>query len=1116
MKESFLQKPAILLAFTLLASHCQQTAGGKLFTLVPASETGVEFVNNLDENDRFNIIKYLYFYNGGGVATGDVNNDGLPDIFFTANQLSNRLYLNKGDFKFEDITEKAGLTDVTQPGGRWKTGATMADVNGDGWLDIYVCELGFYKSVNGRNRLYINNQDGTFSEKAAEFGLDFKGFSQQATFFDYDLDGDLDLFLVTHSVHSPESYVPAGQRSIRDQMAGDYLFRNDGDHFTDISEQAGIFGGRMGYGLGVVTADLDNDGWPDIYVTNDFHENDYLYLNSPAPSGAKEGLQRIFREVSASAMGHMSTFSMGVDAADLNNDGLVDIMTLDMKPEEEYVFKASAGASHYNLHQMKLDYGYQYQLPRNCLHLGMGSGTDGIPHFIDIAELLRVEATDWSWGPLLADFDNDGWKDIFISNGIWRRPNDLDYLKFASDGEVQRKATDLELAAKMPQGIVSNYAFRNQSAPSQSKQAIPRFENVSEKWGLNLTSCSNGAAYADLDNDGDLDLVVNNLNSTAAIYRNNSSLFSKNNYLKIKLEGEGKNAFGIGTKVTLKAGGTTQMQELHPSRGWQSSSDHVLNFGLGENAIAEELIVTWPGGREQTLRNVQANQRLTLHQADAQPPAPQQAAPTQSPTFQLSSLPFQHRENKFTDFNVEPLMPHMLSTEGPKLAIGDVNGDGVEDVYLCGAKAQAGQLLVGTGTRTLELREQAVFHEDFLCEDVSAVFFDADGDADLDLFVVSGGGEYRDGAQQLQHRLYLNNGDGLFKKAAQSWPATNGSCAVVADFNGDGANDLFIGSRSVVGSYGLTPRSFIFLNDGKGSFRDATAEVCPEIAQVGMVTAAIWLPDERRLAIVGEWMPLTIFDFGSPDSGRGSYIQKSEVPNTQGWWHSLAAIDADGDGDLDLVAGNQGLNTVFEATSERPLEVYIKDFDNNGATEPILTYYRQGKRYSFISKDELTGQLPGMRKLFVAYSKYASSTFEQVFDQKMLEGAIHKQAVTLASMFFENTGQGQFKPIPLPIEAQTAPIFAFLPGDFDQDGYPDVLAVGNFYENQPSIGKLDASNGWFLQGDGKSGFRVVPWQEHGFFVPGEGRDIKLLKDASGKKRILIARNNSTVLWSAEI
>ena len=1133
-----LSRFSAILTLILLTANCQPAGKDKLFTLLPASATGVQFANNLNEDDRFNIIKYLYYYNGGGVAVGDVNNDDLPDIFFTANQLSNQLYINKGNFGFEDVTEKAGLADVASPGQSWKTGVTMADVNADGWLDIYVCEVGFYKSVNGRNRLYINNQDGTFSEKATEFGLDFKGFAQQACFFDYDLDGDLDCFLATHSVHSAESYAKAEQRSVRDSLAGDYLFRNDGGRFTDVSEPAGIYGGSMGYALGVVVSDLNNDGWPDLYVTNDFHENDYLYLNSagqpesPQSAGGGEARaekeesrskfgipnqfrettgneQRAFREVIASATGHTSTFCMGVDAADLNNDGLTDLMTLDMKPEQETVLKASAGADHFNLYQMKLNYGYHFQYPRNCLQVGAGP-VGGLPHFDEIGELAGVAATDWSWGTLLADLDNDGWKDIFITNGIWRRPNDLDYLRFASDKEVQRNATDLELAAKMPQGFVPNYAFRNKLGRRSGEQrgsewTVPVFENVAEKWGLDLTGCSNGAAYADFDNDGDLDLVVNNLNAPAALYRNNSEVFSKNNYLKIRLKGDAGNPFGLGAKVTIKSGGLTQMQELSPTRGWQSSSDYVLNFGLGKNETAEEVKIIWPGGREQLLINVAANQQLTVLYAASSVPGPQpQVQQLQHPIYQLSNLPVYHKENRFVDFNVEPLMPHMLSTQGPKLAVGDVNGDGLDDFYLCGAKAQTGQLVIGTPDGW-EPRDQVVFEEDFLCEDVDATFFDADMDGDPDLFVVSGGGEYRDGAPQLEDRLYLNDGKGGFVKSSNTWPATNGSCVVAGDFNGDGTEDLFIGSRSVVGSYGLTPQSFIFLNDGKGNFRDATAEICPEMARAGMVTTGVWLTEERRLIIAGEWMPVTVVDLAETPTASVHRLAQSS-----GWWNVLSAADMDGDGDLDLLAGNLGLNTNLTASPEEPVELFVKDFENNGATEPILTYYRQGKCYTVGSKDELVGQLPDLKKRFVDYARFANCTFEQVFDEKMREGAVHKQVETFASMYFENQGNGKFKSLPMPVETQTFPFYTFLPGDFDKDGLMDALAAGNFYTNQPSTGRSDASSGWVLKGDGKGHFTPQQPGKHHFFVAGETRDLKFAKGANLTSQVLAAKNNEAV------
>jgi enediyne biosynthesis protein E4 len=1118
-------KKLTLLLLIGLSLRCQTGGSDTLFTLLSESKTGVGFANNLEENDRFNIIKYLYYYNGGGVAAGDVNNDGLPDIFFTANQLSNKLYLNKSskgasNFEFEDVTEKAGLNDLANRKdgpGKWTTGVTMADVNGDGWLDIYVCEVGFYKSVNGHNKLYINNQDGTFSEQAEAYGLDFKGFSQQASFFDYDLDGDLDMFLATHSVHSAESYDKAEKRSRRDPMAKDLLFRNDGGRFTDVSEEAGIYGGPMGYGLGLVTSDLNNDGLPDVYVTNDFHENDYLYLNSgkPATGSPQPGG---FQEKVNSAMSHTSTFSMGVDVADVNNDGLLDVMTLDMKPEDEFLLKTGAGADHYNLYQMKLSYGYHYQFPRNSLQLavqqpGGPAEADSFSiskiqnfRYSDVAELAGVAATDWSWSTLLADLDNDGWKDIFITNGIWHRPNDYDYLRFASNEEVQKASPDLELASKMPKGLVPNYAFRN--SPTKEGRGVPVFENVSKKWGLDLSGSSNGAAYADFDGDGDLDLVVNNLNAPASIYRNNSEVFSKNNYLKIKLDGEGGNRFGVGARVSVTAGGTTQVQELSPTRGWLSSSDFTLNFGLGKNEMAEEVTVAWPGGKVQNLTQVKGNQTLTLRQSEASQSTDSPVTNENLRFHQLAISPISHRENRFTDFNIEPLMPHMLSTQGPKIAVADVNGDGLDDFYLCGAKAQPGQLVMGSQQALFgkTASQQPAFEQDFLCEDADARFFDADGDGDADLFVVSGGGEYREGAEQLRDRLYLNDGKGNFTKKTGEWPAANGACAVPADFNGDGATDLFLGSRSVPGSFGLKPKSFIYLNDGKGNFRDATPEICPEIQTVGMVTSAVWLPRERLLVIAGEWMPVTTVDFSQPKPA------VRQLPHSQGLWNTLAAADFDGDGDDDLLAGNLGLNSVFTASPEEPLELFVKDFDHNGATDPVLTYYRQGKRYPFVSKDELVSQLPDLKKMFVKYVDYANRTFEQIFSEKTLEGAVRNRAETLQSMYFENLGGGNFKATPLPLAAQVAPIYAFLPGDFDGDGILDALAVGNFYENQPSIGRHDASFGWFLKGSGEGNFTSPGPSKSGFFVPGEGRDLKLAKGKDGRQWILVGRNNDAMLF----
>ena len=1095
----------LLLGLLVLQLSCQ-SGGNRLFSLLPPSRTGIDFANQLDENERFNIIKYLYFFNGAGVAAGDVNNDGLPDVFFTANQLSNKLYLNKGDFRFEDVTQAAGLQDVEQAGRSWKTGVSMADVNGDGWLDIYVCEVGFYKSINGRNKLYINQGPDAggqvrFEEQAANYGLDFKGFAQQSAFFDYDLDGDLDLLLVAHSVHSAESYARGEQRTVRDSLARDVLYRNDGKRFTDVSEQSGIFGGPMGYGLGLAVSDLNSDGWPDIYITNDFHEHDYLYLNN----GNRMGVPQ-FSEHIATATGHTSTFSMGVDAADLNNDGLCDIMTLDMKPEDEQVLKASAGADHYNLYQMKLSYGYHYQFPRNCLQLAQGSqpaSGGGIPRFAEVAELSGVAATDWSWGTLLADFDNDGWKDIFVTNGIWRRPNDLDYLRYSSGEQAQKYATDLELAAKMPQGAVENYAFKN---TCRTAGEVPVFENVSEAWGLNLKGYSNGAAWADFDQDGDLDLVVNNLNAAAALYRNEAGKLSGNNFLKVKLEGSGSNRFGIGARVLVQTPGNSQLQELSPTRGWLSASDHSLVFGLGKATSATAVTVIWPGGKTQSMQQVNANQTLVLRQQEATGSAGMASEETKP---LLGAMPFPgsaaplHTENRFTDFNIEPLLPYMLSAQGPGLAVADLNGDGQDDFYLCGAKGQAGQLWLSADAGQWQPVAQPAFAADFLFEDVEACFLDVEKDGDLDLFVVSGGGEYRPGAEQLRHRLYRNDGRGNFSRDPALFPSSNGACVLPADFNGDGEVDLFIGSRSVPGSYGLVPQSFLLVNDGSGNFRDAAEELFPGLSSAGMVTSAVWLEAEQRLAVAGEWMAIKIWERGKKSA--------REIPLSRGLWNTLSAADWDGDGNLDLMAGNWGENSTWRASEEQPLELYVMDFDQNGATDPVLAYYRKGKRYTFASRDDLVGQMPDLKKKYVQYGAFAGSTFEQVFPDELLKGAQYSRVEQLKSCYLENQGGGNFDLRPLPAAVQAGPVQALLPGDFDGDGRMDVLLAGNWLGVQPSLGRQDALQATLLKGDGGGNFEAMPASQHGFYVPGEVRDLQLVRGASGQQWLLVARNNSEML-----
>lgn len=1068
-----------LLVF-LFTNACSEKQPDTLFRQLTAEETGITFNNELIETEDFNIIEYLYYYNGGGVAIGDINNDELPDIFFTANQAPNKLYLNKGGLKFEDITKQAGIIEDWN----WKTGVTMADVNGDGWLDIYVCQVGKYKILEGRNQLYINNQDGTFSERAAEYGLDFQGFSTQATFFDYDRDGDLDMYLLNHSVHAPEVYGEANLRYVPDALSGDRLYQNDNEQFIDVTSESGIYSSRNGYGLGVAVGDFNDDGWADIYVSNDFRENDYLYYNNGNGT---------FSDATNNSVGHTSTFSMGSDAADFNNDARLDVMTLDMKPEDEVILKSSVGADPYNIYRFKLQYGYHYQYPRNMLQLNRGGA------FSEIGQLSGVDATDWSWSTLLCDLDNDGWKDIFISNGIWRRPNDLDYLKFISNQQVQLQASNLDLAAKMPSGQVPNYAFRNKGDLT--------FEKVSEQWGLAMVGCSNGAAYADLDNDGDLDLVTNNMNAPATVFENRTNEKLQRNYLKIKLkDSESKNPFGIGARVHVWQDEHVQVQEVFATRGFQSASETTLLFGLDTAATAAGW-VRWADGTWQQWQTDKVNQTLTITKDDKkfvlqslQKPLP----PLFNDVTDVMNIHFQHHENNYVDFDREKLLPHMLSTQGPKLAVGDVNGDGSEDFYVCGAAGQAGVLYRSaafdaarrtTGFQTVNVPD---FVKDSTHEDVDAAFFDADGDGDLDLYVVSGGGESGRPDSFYQDRLYVNDGKGNFTTYNNTLPpiAANGSCVVAADFNEDGAMDLFVGSRAVLDNYGLSPDSYLLLNDGKGRFARSDN---PALKQLGMVTDAVWLAKEKTLVIVGEWMPVTKLKFET----RKFEIKKSEIANSNGWWNTVHAADLDGDGDEDLLLGNTGLNATLKASPAEPVELFVGDFDNNLFSDPILTYFRQGKRYTYYSKDELFAQIISIKKKFVDYAPFARSTFEQVFDASQLEQAQHKSAYTLASSVAENQGNGQFTLQQLPTEAQLSPIFAFATGDFNKDKQPDIIAVGNWYDVQPSMGRYDASYGVYLQGDGKGNFTAVEPTQSGFIISGQGRDVKILQNG----QILIARNN---------
>jgi hypothetical protein len=1061
----------------------------KLFRSLSPEETNIFFSNHIVETEDFNILEYLYMYNGGGVAIGDINNDGLPDIYFTANQDVNRLYLNKGNFQFEDITENAGVGGAVG-NTNWTTGTTMVDINNDGWLDIYVCQVYGYKGLTGVNKLYINNQNGTFTESAKEYGLEGHSYSQQAAFFDYDQDGDLDMFLLNHAVHTPGSYKRGELRTQRDSLAGDRLYRNDNGLFVDVSEEAGIYGGAMGYGLAVGIADINNDGFPDIYVSNDFHENDYLYYNQGDGT---------FREDIAGSMGHTSTFSMGSDIGDINNNGWHDVITLDMKPDEEVIYKSLVANDSYDIYQMKIGFGYQYQYPRNMLQLNRGNLFGETVSFSETGEYYGIASTDWSWGALLADFDLDGYKDLFITNGIPRRPNDLDFIKFTSN-EKQKGFTSLEFISHIPEGKVPNVVYKNNGN---------NFDDKSKEWGLDLIGFSNGVAYADLDNDGDLDLIINNLNGMASVYQNTISEKKDHNFLKVKFMGPLKNPNGIGAKITLEDQGTIQMQELHPTKGWLSSMDHNLIFGLGENNKVAKLNVRWSDGKVQHIENVRANQTITLDYKDAELPGLKSLIPEEKFFYdisEISGIDFKHEENPYNDFEYEKLMPRMISREGPKIAVGDVNNDGLDDFYIGGAKNQEGHLYLQLkGKEKLFQRiKSRDFYMDRANEDVGVVFLDVDNDGDLDLYVVSGGGEpFQDFT--MADRLYINDGKGNFTKSnTHPQLGFNGSCVVTGDFNGDGFPDLFVGARSIPGSYGRYSRSSILLGDGKGHLFDVTARIFGTHINLGMVTGATWLPESRELAVVGEWMPLTILDF------KNIPLVEKKIENTEGWWNTIHAADLDNDGDLDLLLGNFGLNSNLKTSIKHPVSLYIKDFDNNQSIDPILSYYKQGIEYPFYGLDELSKQLIAVKKVYTTYKSYAQSNFSEVFPIEELIGAGRLQAFTFASTSFENKNDGIFEEKALPVDLQMAPLYSFATGDFNNNGSVDVLAGGNFYPNQINIGRLDASYGHFLSGNGDLSFKKIESINSGFSLQGEVRDIKILNGPEGEKIILISRNNENI------
>ncbi|MEO5562838.1 MAG: VCBS repeat-containing protein [Chitinophagaceae bacterium] len=1069
-----------------------------LFQKMEPDQTNIHFSNDLSYDAKFNVYTYRNFYNGGGVAIGDVNNDSLPDIFFTANMQPNKLYINKGNFKFEDVTEKAGIGKK----GKWSTGVSMADVNGDGLIDIYVCNSGDIKGDNRQNELYINNGNLAFTEKAAEYGLDDKGLSTHAAFFDYDHDGDLDMFLLNNSFKAIGSFdLRKNQRDTRDSIGGHKFFRNDDGHFTNISEEAGIYGSVIGFGLGVTVGDVNNDGWQDIYVSNDFFEKDYLYINQHNGT---------FKEDLESEMMSISNASMGADMADINNDGRPDIFVTEMLPEDDASIKTKTTFQSWDKYQLDIKYGYYHQFTRNMLQLNNGNST-----FSEIGRLAGVSATDWSWGALMTDLNNDGQKDIFVANGIYQDLTNEDYIQYISNEQfynevVTGKADFKKMIDLIPSHPISNYSFSNNGDLT--------FTNKAKEWGLAEPGFSNGSAYGDLDNDGDLDLVVNNINMPCFVYQNKSvQQFPDNKFLKVTLEGEGKNKFGIGAKVTVHYNNTIAYQEQMPVRGFESTVDSRLNFGLGRTSKIDSVVVVWNGGKESVLKNIQPNQHLTIREKDAIV-GPHTPHPTPHTSFIASSdnygIDFQHKENDYSDFDRDRLIFQMISTQGPHIAKADVNKDGLEDFYICGAKDQSGALYIQTKTGRFVKTNEALLAADAASEDTDALFFDADGDGDQDLYVCSGGNEFSPNSTALINRLYINDGKGRFIKSPQVLPSyifESTSCVRAADYDSDGDMDLFVGVRLTPLRYGYPCKSYVLNNNGKGIFSDVTEKVAPALKTAGMVTDAAWFDYDKDnmpdLAITGEYMPVKIFH--NENNSLKEVTPTAGLSKTNGWWNRIEIADINNDGYPDIIGGNHGLNSRFKATEAKPVCMYVGDFGNNGTIQQIITCFNGDTSYPILLRHDLVSTLPALKKKYLKYENYKGQTIEDVFSPEQLKQAVKLDAYMMQSSIFINNKNGTFTGKSLPVEAQLSTVYGITAEDFDQDGNVDILMGGNFYQAKPEVGIYDASYGILLKGDGKGNFRSIPAQQSGISVRGPVRDIVVLK--RNKNRILLfAQNNESL------
>lgn len=1069
------------------------------FTLLNASHTGLQFSNTLTPTKDLNIFHYMYFYNGGGIGVADYNQDGLDDVFFTANKSDNALFLNTGGLRFKEVTREAGLSGHTG----WTTGVCAVDINQDGLMDIYINKLGEFRNVKGRNQLFIcENIDAEgiphFREEAAKYGLDLVGFGTQASFFDYDKDGDLDMFQLNHSVHNNGTF---GQRAAfagtEHPLAGDRLFRNDNARFIDVSATSGILSTAIGYGLGVSTSDLNLDGWPDLYVCNDFHENDYLYINQ------RNGT---FREVLTEQIHHTSRYSMGVDIADVNNDGYNEIFTLDMLPYDPHILKRSMSEDAYGTYQFKLSYGYNYQYARNNLQLNNGNST-----FSEIGLLAGIYATDWSWAALFFDFDHDGYKDLFVSNGIPKRMNDIDFMNFMSGEELRGLQTEhigqaeLALEENLPAIKLPNKFFLNTGHLT--------FEEISSAG--EIPGFSNGAAYGDFDNDGDLDVIVNNINETPSLYQNLTieSSSEKHDYLHLKLTGAERNRQAIGAKVVVYRGEERLVKEQFPVTGYLSNVAYGIHLGLGNLEHVDSMHLIWPDGTYQQISASQCNQ---ITRVDWKPGLPvyryehfvrkKAGGLAVRDVTDVSGIDFIHEENTFVEFDRETLIPHMTSTEGPALAVGDVNGDGREDVFIGAARDQQNALFLQQASGSFVRLRQDALEKDSLFEDVDAVFVDVDSDRDLDLIIASGGNEFTAPAEALKQRMYRNNGKGEFSRDTSAFAGIylTASCIATADVEGDGDVDVFIGGRAEPGSYGVIPRSFLLENDGTGTFTDITDRMHDVLKYPGMVRDAVWqdMDGDNRpdLVITPEWSPIQIY------YNRGGKMQREELAGSNGFWNVIEPSDLDGDGDMDFVAGNLGLNSKLKASVEQPLKLYVSDFDQNGRLDQLLTSVMQGREVLFPTYAEIMQQIPIVGKKFLFAKDFADASVEDLVGEESYRNTSIYVINQLQTCWFENTGTGTFVVHPLSVQMQFAPIRAIEVDDFDRDGTMDIMAMGNFFESNIEMGRYDADYGNILfDGSQEKAKRLL----QGLNISGQVRNLRRVKAGSNMYYVL-AKNNAPV------